>query len=86
MSHPKNKRDRFLAGVRKGKKRVALWFISDYWYLNEAKRKETMEWHEGHHRDTTKRCGRRCCANPRTEGEKTLQELKADERDNGEIR
>jgi len=77
MSHPKDRRERFLIGVNKGRKRVALWFTSD----SEAKAGQ-----ERHHRDTTKRCGRRCCANPRKwEGIKTLQEKKIDERDEKEL-
>ena len=67
MSHPKNKKERFQIGKRKGLKRVRLW-TND---INERERFARS------HRDTTKLCGRRCCANPRKhEKEITLQEKK----------
>ena len=75
MSHPKNKRDRFLVGKRKGFKRVIQWFEVGYTYKTIEERNEVRERFAKHHRDTTKICGRRCCANPRKhEKQITLQE------------
>jgi len=73
MSYPKNKRERLLIGRRKGRKRVALW-ICDSDPIDEQKR-DRDRW-KRYHRDTTKKCGGGCCANPRKRGELTLQELR----------
>ena len=90
MSHPKDRRERFLVGANKGRKRVALQFMGDSWQRDEEGRIEAKTWQESHHRDTTKLCGRSCCANPRHNGwEKsgsrfTMQERKINERDEDE--
>lgn len=71
MSYPKNKRERFLAGKRKGYKRVAAWFYGDN--PDEDFRKKSAR----HHRDTTKHCSAVwCCGNPRRMGELTFQEIR----------
>lgn len=74
MSHPINKRERFLAGKQKGLKRVSLWYIGDL-YTKEKKKKLELE-SSRTHRDSTKRCSCFMCRNPRKNGEITLQEKK----------
>jgi len=72
MSYPKNKRERFLVGKRKGYKRVSLWFRG-----NDTENRELRERHARHHRNTTRICSAiRCCGNPRRRGELTFQELR----------
>lgn len=70
MSHPKNKRDRFLKGNNKALKRVSLWFLSDD-PRNDKWKKVSIT----RHRNTTKKCNHVCCGNPRRYfGELTFQE------------
>ena len=76
MSHPKNKRERFQIGKRKGVKRALgmAWPVgqSEEWFLSTSR----------FLRNTTKTCNCSICINPRRSGwskakEKlTLQELK----------
>jgi len=83
MSHPKNRRDRFIIGNKKARKRVSMWFNCQLWQREgEARRVEALEAQFVRHRDTTKRCGRACCTNPRHNGYKdrlTMQEKKFEE-------
>jgi hypothetical protein len=70
MSHPVSKRERFLIGSHKGKKRAegqcASWKGDhEKWLFRNSRRL----------RDTTKLCNCRMCANPRKVfGEATMQE------------
>ena len=64
MSHPKDRRERFLVGVKKSRRRVADWFS----FYGREKREEERELAARHLRDTTKRCGESCCTNPRKNG------------------
>ena len=66
MSHPLNKRERFLVGKRKGLKRVPSWIYS---------KEERIKWGRTH-RNTTKNCNCIMCRNPRKSGELTFQEIK----------
>lgn len=81
MSHPKNKRDRFLIGKRHGENRA----MGLYSYQERIKRPESFETGAKRLRDTTKLCGASCCSNPRHNGwgkaggRFTLQELKFEE-------
>lgn len=70
MSHPLNKRERFLIGVRKSVKRA-----DGYWgYTSQLK---WLQRHRYLRRDTTKLCSCMMCGNPRKwYNEKTLQEKK----------
>lgn len=77
MRHPRNKRERFLIGKHKGKKRAkGLISSSDYsnnlfskWYQNTCQAL----------RNTTKLCSCMMCGNPRRKlHEKTLQEKRFD--------
>lgn len=71
MSHPVNKRERFLIGVKKSKKRVAL-FMS---YKEKVNDPERVKHWERHHRNTSKTCSCPMCGNPRKySGELTMQE------------
>ena len=70
MSHPLNRRERFLIGDCKGRKRCAGYWrgvtdgAPDWWLWNQRKR-----------RDTTKLCSCTGCGNPRRHfGERTVQE------------
>jgi hypothetical protein len=83
MSHPKNRRERFLKGKHLGEKRA-------FGMFSEKFRQESPEsfakWSH-RYRDTTKVCGKACCANPRHNGWNpgksglTMQELKVNEKD-----
>jgi hypothetical protein len=80
MSHPKNKRERFLSGDKKGKKRtdnylkeLAVLPNVDKAFCNKAKAKR---------RDTTKLCSCAMCGNPRKFfDEKTMQEKRLEDVD-----
>jgi hypothetical protein len=75
MSHPKDRRDRFIIGQNKAEKRVSLMFSEK----SRRERPEVVAANVQRHRDTTKRCGRPCCTNPRHNGYKdrlTMQEKK----------
>jgi len=82
MSHPTNRRDRFLKGKHIGEKRAE----GLYSYQERLKRPESFLAGTRRLRDTTKLCGRPCCANPRHNGwnvglgKLTLQELKFEEK------
>ncbi len=81
MSHPKNKRERFLIGKRKGEKRSYLywsgysnWFdLPDYFYKKSPRnkgveyeeKKRLLEKSKAIRRDTTKLCSCPQCGNPR---------------------
>jgi hypothetical protein len=81
MSHPTNRRERFLVGQHKGEKRA----LGLYSYQERLKRPEGFQLGAQRLRDTTKLCGGPCCANPRHSGwEKsgsrfTMQERKFEE-------
>jgi putative IMPACT (imprinted ancient) family translation regulator len=75
MSHPNNRRERFLVGKRKSYNRVFLFYCCDLHTKDELR--EMIERNSRHHRDTTKICSAvRCCGNPRKRGELTMQELR----------
>ena len=82
MSHPTNRRERFLKGCYKGEKRA----LGLYQYEERLKYPENFERAARVLRGTTKLCGRPCCANPRHNGwnqglgKLTLQELKYEEK------
>jgi hypothetical protein len=77
MSHPTNKRERFLFGKRKSFKRVKLWVKLGNVCNTKEKMRNMLEKLAQQHRNTTKICGKRCCANPRKyEKQITLQEKK----------
>ncbi len=77
MSHPKNKRERFLYGERKGRKRVRQWFVVGESCKTIDEVKELTEKFTRIHRNITKICNGVCCANPRKYfKEVTLQERK----------
>jgi hypothetical protein len=68
MSHPLNKRERVLIGVRKGTRRA-----DGYW--KSCLKLEWLQRHRYLRRDTTKLCSCVMCGNPRKwNNEKTLQE------------
>ena len=81
MSHPTNRRERFLKGQYHGEKRA----LGLYSYQERLKRPENFERASRILRDTTKLCGGPCCANPRhsgwnkNRGRLTMQELKFEE-------
>jgi len=78
MSHPKDRRERFLIGNHKGKKRAS----GLYSYRERSRSPESFEKASRALRDTTKMCGRPCCTNPRHNGYKdkiTMQEKKFEE-------
>lgn len=71
MSHPSNKRERFLIGDRKSKKRIVTMNhdIPEYWGIRNRRL----------HRNTTTLCSRPCCGNPRRHfNERTMQEKRHD--------
>jgi len=75
MSHPKNKHERLLVGKRKGHKRVGQWVEVGSCYKTIDEVFKAREKFSKQHRNVTKICGRRCCANPRKhEKEVTLKE------------
>jgi len=83
MSHPSNKRDRFLIGSGKAKKRFYgennSTFLPEIW--SEEK---VIKWTKkgiGLRRDTTKLCSCSMCGNPRHSSKEslTMQELKEDQ-------
>jgi hypothetical protein len=65
MSHPKDRRHRFLIANCKARKRISLLGLQ----------KDTFQIQLVRHRDTTKRCGKSCCANRRKFEGLTRQEL-----------
>jgi len=75
MSHPRNRRERFLFGKLKGEKRAR---------GMSAAETVVPEWFERTSRmlrNTTKICSSlRCCGNPRRRGELTLQEIKENQK------
>ena len=79
MSHPKNKRERFLLGDNKGKKRADI-YVSH----NPIKDKSYTQKIRQELRNTTKPCSCAMCGNPRKFfNEKTLQEKRIE--DSGEL-
>ena len=79
MSHPRDRRERFLIGKRKGWKRAKGMFAGSRWIVTEEA-SEIIEHHAKRMRDTGKRCSCSMCCNPRRHGEKTMQELKFEEK------
>jgi len=92
MSYPKNKRERFLIGKRKGEKRSYLywngytnWFdLPDFFYkksprtkgIEYSEKKRLLEKSKQLRRNTTKLCSCSMCGNPR----KYLNELTLQEK------
>jgi hypothetical protein len=73
MSHPTNKRERFLIGSHKGKKRAEGMCAS--WKFLMGDKDEWMHRNSRRLRDMTKACNCMMCANPRKVfGEETMQE------------
>lgn len=73
MSYPRNKRERFLIGNYKGRKRVSLWFLDSKPYERKGLKERFIKYH----RNTTKKCNGVCCGNPRRYfGQLTRQELR----------
>ena len=72
MSHPEDRRHRFLISVNKGMKRVSTWNFG----RSKEEQKKGIENQARRHRDTTKSCGQWCCANRRKWEGLTRQELK----------
>lgn len=71
MSHPVNRKERFLVGVKKSKKRV----VNFYSQLTKLQHPEWVTKSERRHRHTTKLCSCMGCGNPRKYfDEKTIQE------------
>jgi hypothetical protein len=73
MSHPRNKRERFLIGDNKGRKRIKEFkpsrFLTKEWFKRQIRRR----------RNTTKLCSCSMCGNPRRKSLKdklTMQERK----------
>ena len=76
MSHPVDKRERFLVSVKKSKKRVSHF----YSYLTKLQHPDWVAKAEQMRRNTTKTCSCTGCGNPRKWfGEKTMQEKKCGE-------
>jgi hypothetical protein len=78
MSHPKDRRDRFLKGKHIGEKRAAGMFSAKF----QREYPDSFEKWTQRYRNTTKLCGKSCCANPRHNGFKdrlTVQERKFEE-------
>lgn len=76
MSHPRNRRERFLIGKWLGEKRAK--GMSASW---ESRTDEWFKRTSRLFRNTTKICSCLCmCANPRRRGELTMQELKENEK------
>lgn len=72
MAHPKDKRERFLKGKRKGNSRA-----KDFWNELSEDNRTTMS---RVHRNTTKVCSCFMCGNPRKFfNEKTIQEKRFDD-------
>jgi hypothetical protein len=69
MSHPLNKRERFLIGVRKSVKRTDSWGYAGKWLYR----------HRYLRRNTTKLCSCMMCGNARKWYGKTMQEKKFEE-------
>lgn len=76
MTHPTNKRDRFLKGVNKGNKRANA-HLAGMTPTDKQKHKEFMERAKHLHRDTTKLCSCSMCCNKRKIEGETLQEQRA---------
>jgi len=71
MSHPVNKRERFLVGVKKSKKRVSRF----YSYLTKIQHPDWVEKSAQRRRNCTKTCSCAGCGNPRKYfNEETIQE------------
>ena len=78
MSHPKDRRERFLIGKHLGEKRALGMFSAKF---RQEYPESFVKWCR-RYRDTTKKCGGSCCVNPRHNGWNpgrhgwTMQELK----------
>ena len=70
MSHPDNKRERFLIGDREGKRRSK----GRCNFKTVKERQEYQDAFRKRYRDTTKLCSCEMCGNPRKRGELTMQE------------
>jgi hypothetical protein len=81
MSHPKDRRDRFLIGMHHGIRRANGWFRFE---TNREYRKELVEIWSKRLRHMTKACSCSMCGNPRrkefrTNVRLTMQELKLED-------
>ena len=87
MSHPENRRERFLIGKKLGEKRGYGYWGGFYSVRDEARRKEDLRVASYKRRDTTKLCSCEMCGNPRkwSKDKLTMQEKKAMERDGKEL-
>lgn len=65
MSHPKDRRERFLIGVNKGKRRGWGYWNGATWFKDEAERQAFLERCARDRRDTTKPCSCSMCGNRR---------------------
>jgi len=85
MSHPKDKRERFLIGKKLGKKRALGYYGSTAkWLTSEKERADFIEKEAQIRRDTTKLCSCIMCKNPRRanwskKDKLTMQERKFNE-------
>jgi hypothetical protein len=81
MSHPRNRRERFLLAQYKGEKRAFGMFSAEF----RRNHPESFVRWISRYRNTTKLCGKSCCTNPRHNGWNpgksglTRQELKFEE-------
>ena len=84
MSHPLNRRERFLIGDRKGRKRgYRYWNGFKYFYEDPQKREEYLKSAGYRRRNTTKLCSCSMCGNPRRVSWKdklTMQEKRFEEK------
>lgn len=84
MSHPKDKRERFLVGKNLGEKRVSGYFGRAAGFRSEKERIDFLEKNAQQRRNTTKPCSCSMCGNPRRvswskKDKLTMQEKKFNE-------
>jgi hypothetical protein len=86
MSHPRDRRERFLIGKHKGEKRAFGYcgYIKGWSHISEEKLLEFQKVAAYKRRDTTKLCSCNMCGNPRRVAWKgkdklTMQEIKFNE-------
>jgi len=85
MSHPTDRRERFLIGKKLGEKRAWGYWNGFYWIKDPEVRERDLEVAAFKRRDTTKLCSCSMCGNPRRKAWKgkdklTMQELKFNEK------
>jgi len=84
MSHPRDRRERFLIGKKLGEKRAFGYWGGASLFKNEKERAEFIEKNAQRRRDTTKLCSCSLCGNPRRvcwnkKDQITMQERKFNE-------